>query len=313
MKVIEDNFESYDYYIDHESIRLLSSILSDLRNNNSSSLKCLLFVDESYIHIDDDNKENIRYADGGFDEVKAQMNKLFKSFNPSWNANALIDLFGKKDLTYLFLDLHSMWKVNNKEAFNCLSSKITSIIYDNYKSYINDYYEDEESDTYEQFLFHFIEQLLQKPMKLEDMDFLTNVKRIVSFVSDNDKSYPSNFFETDFGKYLDKKFIQMVKDEKCHFNNFCNPKNNYTFPFSTTEYGELALKTNIDEQTTNLSKQERESDSVSVCYQKWLKSLMNYDGSFDDSLIMDYLVWQNVDKQFDIQKWIDECNYQYFR
>ena len=99
--------------------------------------------------------------------------------------------------------------------------------------------------------------------------------------------------------------------KKRHFNEY--PKNNYPFPFSTTEYGELALKTNIDEQTTNLSKQERESDSVRVCYQKWLKSLMNYDGAFDDSLIMDYLVWQNVDKQFDVQKWIDGCNYQYFR
>lgn len=312
LKVIEDNFESYDYYIDHESIGLLSPILSDLRNNNSSSLKRLLFVDESYIHIDDDNKENIRYADGGFDEVKAQMNKLFKSLNPSWNTNALINLFnGKKDLTYLFLDLHSMWKANNEQALNILSSKITSIIYDNYESYINDYYEDEESDTYEQFLFQFIEQLLQKPMNLEDMDFLTNGKRIVSFITGNNESYPSNFFETDFGKYLDKQFIQMVKDEKRHFNEY--PKNNYPFPFSTSEYGELALKTNIDDQTTNLSKQERESDSVRVCYQKWLKSLMNYDGAFDDSLIMDYLVWQNVDKQFDIQKWIDECNYQYFR
>ena len=311
LKVIKDNFESYDYYIDHESIGLLSPILNDLWNNDSSSLKRLLFVDESYIHIDDDNKENIRYADGGFDEVKTQMHKLFKSFNPSWNANALIDLFGKKDLTYLFLDLHSMWKVNNSEAFNCLSSKITSIIYDNYESYINDYYEDEESDTYEQFLFQFIEQLLQKPMNLEDMDFLTNGKRIVFFITGNNESYPSNFFETDFGKYLDKQFIQMVKDKKRHFNEY--PKNNYPFPFSTSEYGELALKTNIDDQTTNLSKQERESDSVRVCYQKWLKSLMNYDGAFDDSLIMDYLVWQNVDKQFDIQKWIDECNYQYFR
>ena len=256
LKVIEDNFESYDYYIDHGSIRLLSPILSDLRNNNSSSLKRLLFVDESYIHIDDDNKENIRYADGGFDEVKAQMNKLFKSFNPSWNANALIDLFGKK------------------------------------------------------FLFHFIEQLLQKPMKLEDMDFLTNVKRIVSFVSDNDKSYPSDFFETDFGKYLDKRFIQMVKDTKRHFNE--HPKN-HPFPFRTTECGELALKTNIDDKTIKLSKQERESDLVRTCYQKWLKSLMNYDGIFNDDLIMDYLVWQNVDKQFDIKKWIDECNSQYFR
>lgn len=313
LKVIKDNFQFYDYYIDHESIGLLSPILFDLRNNDSSSLKRLLFVNESYIHIDDDNKENIRYADGGFDEVKTQMNKLFKSFNPSWNADALMNLFGKKDLTYLFLDLHSMWKVNNKEAFNCLSNKIISVVYDDYDLYTNDYYEEKEQRTYEQCLFKFIEQLLQKPLKQEDIDFLTNDKRIVSFVAGNKESCQIDFFKTDFGKYLDKQFIQMVKDEKRRFNEYCYHKNSYPFPFQTSEYGELALKTNIDDQTTNLSKQERESDAVRVCYKKWLKSLMDSDGIFNDYLIMDYLVWQNVNKQFDIQKWIDECNYQYFR
>ena len=314
LKFIKDNFESYDYYIDDESIGLLSPILSDLRNNDSSSLRRLLFVNESYIHIDDDNKENIRYADGGFDEVKTQMHKLFKSFNPSWNEDVLINLCnGKKDLTNLFLDLHSMWKVNNAEAFNCLSSKITSIVYDDYDSYTNDYYEEHEQGSYEQCLFKFIEQLLQKPLKQENKDFLTNGKRIVSFVAGNKESCPIDFFETDFGKYLDKQFIQMVKDEKRRFNEYCYHKNSYPFPFQTSEYGELALKTNIDDQTTNLSKQERESDAVRLCYQKWLKSLMDSDGIFNDYLIMDYLVWQNVNKQFDIQKWIDECNYQYFR
>lgn len=314
LKVIEDNFESYDYYIDHESIGLLSPILSDLRNNDSSSLKCLLFVDESYIHIDDDNKENIRYADGGFDEVKAQMNKLFKSLNPSWNVDALINLFnGKKDLTYLFLDLHSMWKANNEQALNILSSKITSVIYDDYDLYITDYYEDEEPKTYEQFLFEFIEQLLQKPLKQEDIDFLTNGKTILSLMAGDNKSCVSDFFETDFGKYLDKQFIQMVQDEKRHFNEHCDPKNNYPFPFRTSEYGELALKTSIDETTTKLTKEARESESIRTCYQKWLKTLINTDGTFNDSMIMDYLVLQNVDKQFDIQKWIDGCNYQYFR
>lgn len=163
LKVIKDNFESYDYYIDHESIGLLSQILSDLHNNDSSSLKRLLFVNESYIHIDDDNKENIRYADGGFDEVKTQMHKLFKSLNPNWNTDVLMNLFeNKKSLTYLFLDLHSMWKVNNAQALNILSSNITSVIYDNYDLYITDYYEEQEPKTYEQFLFEFIEQLLQK-------------------------------------------------------------------------------------------------------------------------------------------------------
>ena len=314
LKVIEDNFESYDYYIDHESIGLLSPILSDLRNNDSSSLKCLLFVDESYIHIDDDNKENIRYADGGFDEVKAQMNKLFKSLNPSWNVDALINLFnGKKDLTYLFLDLHSMWKANNEQALNILSSKITSVIYDDYDLYITDYYEDEEPKTYEQFLFEFIEQLLQKPLKQEDIDFLTNGKTILSLMAGDNKSCVSDFFETDFGKYLDKQFIQMVQDEKRHFNEHCDPKNNYPFPFRTSEYGELALKTSIDETTTKLTKEARESESIRTCYQKWLKTLINTDGTFNDSMIMDYLVLQNIDKQFDIQKWIDGCNYQYFR
>jgi len=312
LKVIEDNFESYDYYIDHESIGLLSPILSDLRNNNSSSLKRLLFVDESYIHIDDDNKENICYADGGFDEVKAQMNKLFKSLNPSWNTNALINLFnGKKDLTYLFLDLHSMWKANNEQALNILSSKITSVIYDDYDLYITDYYEDEEPKTYEQFLFEFIEQLLQKPLKQEDIDFLTNGKTILSIMAGDNKSCVSDFFETDFGKYLDKQFIQMVQDEKRHFNEY--PKDKYPFPFRTSEYGELALKTSIDETTTKLTKEARESESIRTCYQKWLKTLINTDGTFNDSMIMDYLVLQNVDKQFDIQKWIDGCNYQYFR
>ena len=312
LKVIKDNFESYDYYIDHESIGLLSPILSDLRNNNSSSLKCLLFVDESYIHIDDDNKENIRYADGGFDEVKTQMHKLFKSLNPSWNTNALINLFnGKKDLTYLFLDLHSMWKANNEQALNILSSKITSVIYDDYDLYITDYYEDEEPKTYEQFLFEFIEQLLQKPLKQEDIDFLTNSKTILSIMAGDNKSCVSDFFETDFGKYLDKQFIQMVQDEKRHFNEY--PKDKYPFPFRTSEYGELALKTSIDETTTKLTKETRESESIRTCYQKWLKTLINTDGTFNDSMIMDYLVLQNVDKQFDIQKWIDGCNYQYFR
>lgn len=311
LKVIKDNFESYDYYIDHESIGLLSPILSDLRNNNSSSLKCLLFVDESYIHIDD-NKENIRYADGGFDEVKTQMHKLFKSLNPSWNTNALINLFnGKKDLTYLFLDLHSMWKANNEQALNILSSKITSVIYDDYDLYITDYYEDEEPKTYEQFLFEFIEQLLQKPLKQEDIDFLTNSKTILSIMAGDNKSCVSDFFETDFGKYLDKQFIQMVQDEKHHFNEY--PKDKYPFPFRTSEYGELALKTSIDETTTKLTKETRESESIRTCYQKWLKTLINTDGTFNDSMIMDYLVLQNVDKQFDIQKWIDGCNYQYFR
>lgn len=314
LKFIKDNFESYDYYIDDESIGLLSPILSDLRNNDSSSLRHLLFVNESYIHIDDDNKENIRYADGGFDEVKTQMHKLFKSFNPSWNADVLINLCnGKKDLTYLFLDLHSMWKVNNAEAFNCLSNKITSVVYDDYDLYTNDYYEEQEQRTYEQCLFKFIEQLLQKPLKQEDIDFLTNDKRIVSFVAGNKESCQIDFFETDFGKYLDKQFIQMVKDEKRRFNEYCYHKNSYPFPFQTSEYGELALKTNIDDQTTNLSKQERESDAVRLCYQKWLKSLMDSDGIFNDYLIMDYLVWQNVDEHFNIQKWIDGCNYQYFR
>lgn len=312
LKVIKDNFESYDYYIDHESIGLLSPILSDLRNNNSSSLKRLLFVDESYIHIDDDNKENIRYADGGFDEVKTQMHKLFKSLNPSWNVDALINLFnGKKDLTYLFLDLHSMWEANNEQALNILSSKITSVIYDNYDLYITDYYEEQKPKTYEQFLFEFIEQLLQKPLKQEDIDFLTNGKSILSFVAGDDKSCGIDFFETDFGKYLDKQFIQMVQDEKRHFNE--HPKNNYPFPFRTSEYGELALKTSIDETTTKLTKEARESESIRTCYQKWLKTLINTDGTFNDSMIMDYLVLQNVDKQFDVQKWIDGCNYQYFR
>lgn len=312
LKVIKDNFESYDYYIDHESIGLLSPILNDLWNNDSSSLKRLLFVDESYIHIDDDNKENIRYADGGFDEVKTQMHKLFKSLNPSWNTDALVNLFnGKKDLTYLFLDLHSMWKANNEQALNILSSKITSVIYDNYDLYITDYYEEQKPKTYEQFLFEFIEQLLQKPLKQEDIDFLTNGKTILSLMAGDNKSCVSDFFETDFGKYLDKQFIQMVKDEKRHFDEY--PKNNYPFPFKTSEYGELALKINIDETTTKLTKEERESESIRTCYQKWLKTLINTDGTFNDSMIMDYLVLQNVDKQFDIQKWIDGCNYQYFR
>lgn len=314
LKVIKDNFESYDYYIDHESIGLLSPILNDLWNNDSSSLKRLLFVNESYIHIDDDNKENIRYADGGFDEVKTQMHKLFKSLNPSWNTDALVNLFnGKKDLTYLFLDLHSMWKANNEQALNIISSKITSVIYDDYDLYITDYYEDEEPKTYEQFLFEFIEQLLQKPLKQEDIGFLTNGKTILSLVASNDKSCASDFFETDFGKYLDKQFIQIVKDEKRHFNEHRDPKNNYPFPFRTSEYGELALKTSIDETTTKLTKEARESESIHTCYQKWLKTLINTDGTFNDSMIMDYLVLQNVDKQFDIQKWIDGCNYQYFR
>lgn len=312
LKVIKDNFESYDYYIDHESIGLLSPILNDLWNNDSSSLKRLLFVDESYIHIDDDNKENIRYADGGFDEVKTQMHKLFKSLNPSWNMDALINLFnGKKDLTYLFLDLHSMWKANNEQALNIISSKITSVIYDDYDLYITDYYEEQEPKTYEQFLFEFIEQLLQKPLKQEDIDFLTNGKSILSFVAGDDKSCGIDFFETDFGKYLDKQFIQMVQDEKRHFNEY--PKDKYPFPFRTSEYGELALKTSIDETTTKLTKEARESESIRTCYQKWLKTLINTDGTFNDSMIMDYLVFQNVDKQFDIQKWIDGCNYQYFR
>lgn len=312
LKVIKDNFESYDYYIDHESIGLLSPILSDLWDNDSSSLKRLLFVDESYIHIDDDNKENIRYADGGFNEVKTQMHKLFKSLNPSWNVDALINLFnGKKDLTYLFLDLHSMWKANNEQALNILSSKITSVIYDDYDLYIADYYEDEEPKTYEQFLFEFIEQLLQKPLKQEDIDFLTNGKTILSLMAGDNKSCVSDFFETDFGKYLDKQFIQMVQDEKRHFNEY--PKDKYPFPFRTSEYGELALKTSIDETTTKLKKEARESESIRTCYQKWLKTLINTDGTFNDSMIMDYLVLQNVDKQFDIQKWIDGCNYQYFR
>lgn len=314
LKVIKDNFESYDYYIDHESIGLLSPILNDLWDNDSSSLKRLLFVDESYIHIDDDNKENIRYADGGFNEVKTQMHKLFKSLNPSWNVEALINLLnGKKDLTYLFLDLHSMWKANNEQAMNILSSKITSVIYDNYDLYINDYYEDEEPDTYEQCLFKFIEQLLQKPLKQEDIDFLTNGKSILSIVVGNDKSCGIDFFETNFGKYLDKRFIQMVQDEKRHFDKHHNPKDKYPFPFRTSEYGELALKTSIDETTTKLTKEARESESIRTCYQKWLKTLINTDGTFNDSMIMDYLVLQNVDKQFDIQKWIDGCNYQYFR
>lgn len=314
LKVIEQNFESYDYYIDHESIGLLSPILADLRNNNSSSLKRLLFVDESYIHIDDDNKENIHYADGGFNEVKTQMHKLFKSFNPSWNADVLMTLFkNRKHLTDLFLELHSMWKANNEQALNILSSNITSVIYDNYDLYIMDYYEEQEPKTYEQFLFEFIEQLLQKQVAQEDKDFLTNGKSILFFVADNDKSCDIDLFETNFGKYLDKQFIQMIKDEKRHFNEHCDPKNNYLFPFRTSEYAELALKTNIDDTTKILTKEERESESIWKCYQKWLKSLMNYDGIFNDDLIMDYLVWQNVDKQFDIQKWIDECKYQYFR
>ena len=309
LKVIKDNFESYDYYIDHESIGLLSPILNDLWNNDSSSLKRLLFVDESYIHIDDDNKENIRYADGGFDEVKTQMHKLFKSLNPSWNTDALVNLFnGKKDLTYLFLDLHSMWKANNAQALNIFSSNITSVIYDHYDLYITDYYEEQEPKTYEQFLFEFIEQLLQKQVAQEDKDFLTNGKSILSFVASNDKSCASDFFETDFGKCLDKLFIQMVKNKKHHFN-----EHNYPFPFRTSEYGELALKTNIDETTTKLTKEEHESEPIRECYQKWLKTLINTDGTFNDSMIMDYLVLQNVDKQFDIQKWIDGCNYQYFR
>ena len=314
LKVIKDNFESYDYYIDHESIGLLSPILADLRNNDSSSLKRLLFVDESYIHIDDDNKENIRYADGGFDEVKTQMHKLFKSLNPSWNTDVLMNLFeNKKSLTYLFLDLHSMWKANNEQALNILSSNITSVIYDNYDLYITDYYEEQKPKTYEQFLFEFIEQLLQKQVAQEDKDFLTNGKSILSFVASNDKSCASDFFETNFGKYLDKQFIQMIKDEKRHFDEYCHHKNSYPFSFRTSEYGELALQTNIDEATTKLTKEEHESESIRTCYQKWLKSLMSYDGIFNDDLIMDYWVWQNVDKQFDIQKWIDGCNYQYFR
>ena len=316
LKVIEDNFESYDYYIDHESIGLLSPILADLRNNGSSSLKRLLFVDESYIHIDDDNKENIRYADGGFDEVKTQMHKLFKSLNPSWNADVLINLLnGKKTLTNLFLDLHSMWKANNKEAFNCLSNKITSVISDDYDLFFNDYYEEREQkpNTYEESVIGFIEELLQKPIKQEDKDFLTNGKSMLSFVVGDDKSCSIDFFETDFGKYLDKLFIQMIKDEKSYFDKYCNTKSKYSFPFKTSEYGELALKTNIDDAITKLTKEERESETVRLCYQKWLKSLMNSDGIFDDYLIMDFLLWQNVDKQFDIQKWIDECNYQYFR
>ena len=313
LKVIKDNFESYDYYIDHESIGLLSPILSDLRNNNSSSLKRLLFVDESYIHIDD-NKENIRYADGGFDEVKAQMHKLFKSLNPSWNTDALVNLFnGKKDLTYLFLDLHSMWKANNEQALNILSSKITSVIYDNYDLYITDYYEEQKPKTYEQFLFEFIEQLFQKQVAQEDKDFLTNGKTILSLMAGDNKSCVSDFFETDFGKYLDKQFIQMVQDEKRHFNEHNDPKDKYPFPFRTSEYGELALKTSIDETTTKLIKEARESESIRTCYQKWLKTLINTDGTFNDSMIMDYLILQNVDKQFDIQKWIDGCDYQYFR
>ena len=316
LKIIEQNFESYDYYIDHESIGLLSPILADLRNNDSSSLKRLLFVNESYIHIDDDNKENIRYADGGFDEVKTQMHKLFKSLNPSWNVDVLINLLnGKKDLTYLFLDLHSMWKANNKEAFNCLSSKIASVIADDYDLFFNDYYEEREQEpnTYEESVIGFIEELLQKPVEQENKDFLTNGKLILSFVAGNDKSCGIDFFETNFGKYLDKQFIQMVKDEKCYFDKYCNTKNKYSFPFKTSEYGELALKTNIDETTTKLTKQERESEPIRKCYQKWLQTLINIDDAFDDYLILDYLVWKNVDKQFDIQKWIDECNYQYFR
>lgn len=313
LKFIKNNFESYDYYIDDESIGLLSPIVADLRNNNSSSLKRLLFVDESYIHIDDDNKENIRYADGGFDEVKTQMHKLFKSLNPSWNTDVLMNLFeNKKSLTYLFLDLHSMWKANNAQALNIISSNITSVIYDNYDLYITDYYEEQEPKTYEQFLFEFIEQLLQKQVAQEDKDFLTNGKSILSFVSGDDKSCGIDSFETDFGKYLDKQFIQMIKDEKRHFNEHCDPKNNYPFPFRTSEYGELALKTNIDDTTKILTKEERESELICTCYQKWLKTLINTDGAFHDSMIMDYLVLQNIDKQFDIQKWIDECNYQYF-
>ena len=316
LKVIEQNFESYDYYIDHESIGLLCPILSDLRNNDSSSLKRLLFVNESYIHIDDDNKENTRYADGGFDEVKTQIHKLFKSFNPSWNADVLINLCnGKKDLTHLFLDLHSMWKANNKEAFNILSRTITYIIADDYDLFFNDYYEEHEQEpnTYEESVIGFIEELLQKPVMQEDKNFLTNGKSILSFVAGDDKSCSIDFFATDFGQYLDKQFIQMVKDEKRHFNEYCCHKNSYPFTFQTSEYGELALKTNIDDKTTNLSKQERESYLVRLCYQKWLKTIINIDDAFDDYLIMDYLVWQNVDEQFDIQKWIDECNYQYFR
>ena len=314
LKVIEQNFESYDYYIDHESIGLLSPILDDLRNNDSSSLKRLLFVDKSYIHIDDDNKENIRYADGGFDEVKTQMNKLFQSLNPSWNIDVLINLLnGKKDLTYLFLDLHSMWKANNEEAFNCLSSKITSVITDDYDLFFNDYYEEQEPNTYEESVIGFIEELLQKPVEQENKDFLTNGKSILSFVDGDNKSCGSDFFETDFGTYLDKQFIQMIKDEKRHFDEYCHHQNSYSFPFQTSDYGELALKTNIDETKTKLTKEERESEPIQECYQKWLKTLISIDNAFDDYLIMDFLLWQNVDKQFDIQKWIDECNYQYFR
>ena len=312
LKVIKDNFESYYYYIDHESIGLLSPILSDLHNNDSSSLKRLLFVNESHIHIDDDNKENIRYADGGFDEVKTQMHKLFKSLNPNWNTDVLMNLFeNKKSLTYLFLDLHSMWKVNNAQALNILSSNITSVIYDNYDLYITDYYEEQEPKTYEQFLFEFIEQLLQKQVAQEDKDFLTNGKSILSFVASNDKSCASDFFETDFGKCLDKLFIQMVKNEKRHFYEHYHHKNSY--PFRTSEYGEFALNTNIDDATTKLTTQERESEQIRECYQKWLETFINIDNAFDDYLILYYLVLQNVDKQFDIQKWIDECNYQYFR
>lgn len=314
LKVIEDNFESYDYYIDHESIGLLSPILADLRNNGSSSLKRLLFVDESYIHIDDDNKENIRYADGGFDEVKTQMHKLFKSLNPSWNTDVLINLLnGKKTLTNLFLDLHSMWKANNKEAFNILSRTITYIIADDYDLFFNDYYEEQEPDTYEESVIGFIEELLQKQVEKENKDFLINGKFILSFLSGNDKSCDIDLFETDFGRYLDKQFIQMVKEEKRYFDKYCDTKNKYSFPFKTSEYGELALKTSIDETTTKLTIQERESEPIRECYQKWLETLINIDDAFDDYLIMDFLLWKNVDKQFDIQKWIDECNYQYFR
>lgn len=130
-------------------------------------------------------------------------------------------------------------------------------------------------------------------------------------MASNDKSCASDFFETDFGKCLDKLFIQMVKNEKRHFDEHYHYKNSY--PFRTSEYGEFALNTNIDDATTKLTTQERESEQIRECYQKWLETFINIDNAFDDYLILYYLVLQNVDKQFDIQKWIDECNYQYFR
>lgn len=331
----------YDDEEDDELIILLHSVFRKLLNGDLDTMQRFLFLDESVVIINDyysyfENNYESHIAGFNPSVTKEKFSILFDMLSQSsqvkFNQKPFWDLLGVKTTRseQHLLDLYALTDISyfnpkrNKENLDYLLESISSMI-------VIDLMAKNKIDLHQPIYNEHIQKTLvqlAKDMFGEDtinqnvIDFVMNqTSKSETWIDNNQQvnndmdkfknnhSVPrlSDIHCIEFLDYFDKKLIEKVNKQKLLAEK---NKNLALYKYHSDLDKQLVLL-DIDENTTSLTKEQRDLPIV----QTWFEKTMLIKNQFDMTVIFDFLIWDKMKSMkhpVDLKVWLDEFEYELY-